>query len=533
MEYKKPKYLALHKATFTDETDGKVKLIDYENLNAEQIAVFKYITLNSLYMFVQFWFYIVYRREFNLNWHQELICNELTKAAAYEIEFLNINIPPRLGKTELAGVNFVSWSIAKNPQANNLYITYAGDLKTDTSRKIQNIVKHPLFKRMYGVEIRKDSTAKDLWVTTQNGTFKAATIGGSITGFGAGIVKPDLTDLIEYIAGFNGSIILDDINKIADTTSQNKRNQTVIDTVLNTVLSRKNSPDTPIINIQQRAGLQDITATLLKFYEKKVKKSSIVLPIYTLRHSTNEKGEDIVIKDYLWESRFGEEQCNEIKDNPLTSATFETQYLQVPVAAGDLFFEKSKLKYFELKDIENKNVEMVLSFTDPNAAGDDYFSTAFVKLIENKLYVFDVIFRNKQDNCLYELYEKITKYNSFKNIIENNTGSVYLQGQLLQFFLPQVKVKSDLEKYIKTLKYQLFFPKESLNKEVRITNWKDFILGNIYFRKDITNKNVEYYDFMENLTNYCKSAKHDDAADVCAAISKFSFNNFGIIKNNI
>lgn len=76
--------------------------------------------------------------------------------------------------------------------------------------------------------------------------------GGTITGFGAG----------RHREGFGGCIIIDDPHK-ADEARSEVRRQNVIDWFQNTVESRKNSPDTPIILIMQRLHEKDLAGWLL------------------------------------------------------------------------------------------------------------------------------------------------------------------------------------------------------------------------------------------------------------------------------
>jgi len=76
--------------------------------------------------------------------------------------------------------------------------------------------------------------------------------GGTITGFGAG----------KHRDGFGGALILDDLHK-ADEARSEVRRQNVIDWFQNTLESRKNSPETPIVVIMQRLHEKDIAGWLL------------------------------------------------------------------------------------------------------------------------------------------------------------------------------------------------------------------------------------------------------------------------------
>ncbi|MFU1946124.1 terminase, partial [Bordetella avium] len=96
------------------------------------------------------------------------------------------------------------------------------------------------------------SDAQHHWKTEQGGVMYATGAGGTITGFGAGKLRD----------GFGGAIIIDDPHK-ADEANSGVMRKNVIDWFQNTVESRKNSPDTPIIIIMQRLHEEDLAGWLL------------------------------------------------------------------------------------------------------------------------------------------------------------------------------------------------------------------------------------------------------------------------------
>ncbi|MDQ9806738.1 terminase, partial [Acinetobacter baumannii] len=100
--------------------------------------------------------------------------------------------------------------------------------------------------------LRDDSKAKDFWRTSQGGVCYATGTGGTITGFGAGKLRK----------GFGGCIIIDDPHKAHEASLKTIR-EGVIDWFQNTLESRTNSPDTPIIVIMQRLHEDDLAGWLL------------------------------------------------------------------------------------------------------------------------------------------------------------------------------------------------------------------------------------------------------------------------------
>lgn len=183
--------------------------------------------------------------------HHALICQALTSVFNGTSRRLVINVPPRYSKTELAVVNFIAWALGHVPDAEFIHASYSGTLASNNSANVRELVQHPAYGDIFP-HTRISSDAKAHWTTTAGGVMYAAGAGGSITGFGAGKHRP----------GFGGAIIIDDPHK-ADEAGSDVIRQGVIDWFQNTVESRKNSPDTPIIVIMQRLHQKDLAGWLL------------------------------------------------------------------------------------------------------------------------------------------------------------------------------------------------------------------------------------------------------------------------------
>ena len=430
--------------------------------------------------------------DFIVNFHHEIICDNLQKVEDYELIFLNINIPPRFSKTELAAINFIARGLANNPKANYLYITSSDELRSETSVRIRDIISCEKYKEYFDVELKKDQKAKNLWRTDQGGGLKTATIFGQITGFGAGQMIEINEDLEDYIRDFEGCIVLDDINKISDSEDLNMKNTKANEIIFSTILSRKNSKDTPIINIQQRAGLEDATSVLLKFYENNNKSKNLVLPVIY-----NDKP--------LWEWKLNIDDINELKDSSETSHTFDTQYMQDPKQLKGLVFPESELKRFKLSDLNNGIEYERTSAIDTADEGTDFYSHVDSLKDKNKVYIIDVVFNKENLKINKPLSEAQFSKNRIENcIIETNKeGSLYISG--LTDDNPNVS----------------FYGKwNSTKKLTRILVQSGWITEYCYFRTDYE-KGSAYDKFMKNLTSFLKEStnKNDDAPDSLALLA--------------
>lgn len=183
--------------------------------------------------------------------HHQLICDHLERVFHGDTKRLIINIPPRYSKTELAVVNFIAWAMGRNPDCEFIHASYSATLAAKNSGQVRDLVQHEAYRTIFPQVVLSEE-AKSHWKTTQGGVMYAAGAGGTITGFGAG----------KHRAGFGGAIIIDDPHKADEARSETMR-QNVIDWFQNTIESRTNTPDTPIIVIMQRLHENDLTGWLL------------------------------------------------------------------------------------------------------------------------------------------------------------------------------------------------------------------------------------------------------------------------------
>jgi len=447
---------------------------------------------NSLMFFTRFFFKILRNQKFIINWHHNDLCKALERVSNYEIIFLNINQPPRTSKTELA-VNFIAQGISKNPNGNYLYITSSDDLRSEVSVKIRDIITCSEYKSMYGVELKKDQNAKNLWRTIEGGGLKTATIFGQITGFGAGQMVEHDKELEDYIRNFEGCIILDDINKIGDADSRNANNEKANKRIFDTILSRKNTFDTPLINIQQRAGLEDATSCLLDFYDNKPKTKSIVLPIIS----------DGVP---MWKWKFPLSEIELIKNNPRTAHTFETQYMQNPQPLEGMAFARSEMKFYKSIPTEinedGKEIEQGWTFSVADTAdeGSDRFAMPIFQVIGNYIYLKDSIF--DQENLTVQesqVVEKDKQHHFAKLVVETNSFGAYFKRRIIEL-IPHLEV---------------YGQNARANKMVRILSYAGIIKLYFLFPE---NPNPTTEKFMNQVFKLLKtSKKDDDAPDVLAA----------------
>ena len=208
----------------------------------------------SLLFYARYIYKEVHGRNFIVSNHFTIIADYLTRVFNLEITRLIINIPPRYGKTELAIKIFVSWCIAKISSSKFIHLSYSDALALDNSAQTKEYIQSDAFQRLWGMDLKRDAQSKGKWFNEFGGGMYATASGGAITGFGAGSTTINDT--------FGGAIIIDDPLKPDDAFSEVKR-KSVNERYNNTIRSRVNSRETPIILIMQRLHEEDLSGYLL------------------------------------------------------------------------------------------------------------------------------------------------------------------------------------------------------------------------------------------------------------------------------
>ena len=252
--------------------------------------------------------------------HVITLCRALTEVFEGKTHKLIINIPPRYGKSELV-IHFIAWALSRYADSQFLYISYAHMLAKKQTQTIRQIVSLSAYKKLFGVKLSDSSSAKDNFETLGGGCVYAAGSGGAITGRGAGLQNVDR---------FSGAVIIDDIHKPDDVSSDVMR-EGVVEWYYNTLQSRVNAPNTPIIFIGQRVHEEDLVATLLETGDWK----AIVLP--ALDEASNALNPSLHDEKTLLKLK---------KESPYV---FAAQYQQNPQPAGGGIF---KPEWFYLLDEE-------------------------------------------------------------------------------------------------------------------------------------------------------------------------------------
>jgi hypothetical protein len=101
-------------------------------------------------------------------------------------------MPPRHGKTMLASEAFPVWHLGRNPYHQIIAASYSADLANKISKRARGLARHQVTQATFP-ELRLDAEKQAVqeWETEQGGGYRAAGVGGGITGMGAHVLVID------------------------------------------------------------------------------------------------------------------------------------------------------------------------------------------------------------------------------------------------------------------------------------------------------------------------------------------------------
>lgn len=215
--------------------------------------------------FVKVFWEVVCPEPLKMNWHIELLCNEL-QAIAQNVFLrkpkdydLIINIPPGTTKSTVCTILFPAWTWTNDPTLRSLSASYSANLSLEHSDKSRDVIKSDKYRLYYGdtIRLKIDKDLKSNYENTRLGSRFSTSVGGTATGM------------------HGHFIIVDDPLNPKQAVSDLER-KAANDWLDNTLSTRKvDKAMTPLILIMQRLHINDCTAHILA---KGTKVKHICLP---------------------------------------------------------------------------------------------------------------------------------------------------------------------------------------------------------------------------------------------------------------
>ena len=443
------------------------------------------------------------KKNYNVNWHHELICRELGKFVTGITRRLIISVPPRNGKTELVSSRLPAFLFGKNPDAQIIACSYGADLAQHNNRDVQRIITSHEYSELFpdtylnDSNVRTDShgsyirNADTFEIVGYAGAYNCAGIGGAITGKG-----------MDYG-------IVDDYFKNREEAESPTMRDKLWDWYQD-VFSTREEGDGSILITATRWHKDDLIGRLLK--KAKEDEEADQWEVITLPALSEENLEPYDLRtgpdQPLWPWKFSYEWLKKKKAN-LTVYSWLSLYQQRPVAVSGNLINESQFKYCSISGdlltlgpgVENKKYILpqcrIFQTCDPAASersSADYFALGtWVQTPLNELALIDLIHtRMEQPKQVplfkqqYELYHPITQYVGTKGL------GIGLYQSLKNEGLPVAKIEEDTDKVSRF-----------------ITACDRIAAGTIYFSETLP----KLPDYKLELLDFPKG-EHDDRVDI-------------------
>lgn len=405
--------------------------------------------------------------EYEANWHHQLICEKLEAVNRGEVKRLMIFMPPRHGKSMLASEFFPAWFLGQNPKKEIISCSYNDELAEEFSRKVRKTVKSDKYKFVFDTTIDKDTRKISRWALSNGSGYRAAGVGGGITGRGANI------------------FIIDDPVKNQEEANSPTTREKIWNWYTSDVRTRL-AKGGAIILVMTRWHDDDLAGRLLK--KDKKRWDIINFPAIAT------KDEDHRLKgEALWPSMFSLEELSEIKG--LSRSTWGSLYQQNPILSETQDFKQRWFKKW--KDLPSPLRRFTLvdpAISKKKRADNSAILTIGVD-VENNIYVLEYTADHLDPSELIdEVFRQAEKWNSEKVGIE----SVQYQRSIEHFMTLEMKRRG---KYLNIICLD-----GKANKEERIRGLIP------YYKLGMVHHPFDSEVLEEELIRF-PSGRHDDVLD--------------------
>jgi predicted phage terminase large subunit-like protein len=126
------------------------------------------------------------------NFHIPIITTNLEAVRQGKITRLIFTLPPRSLKSIIVSVAFPAWILGHDPTKKILVASYGHELAEELSRACRAVMQSAWYQRLFpATRLDPSRLAAHAFETTAGGFRRAASVGGSLTGFGADLIVVD------------------------------------------------------------------------------------------------------------------------------------------------------------------------------------------------------------------------------------------------------------------------------------------------------------------------------------------------------
>lgn len=255
-------------------------------------------------------------------------------------------MPPRAGKSRILQL-FLAWCQGRHPASNWIVASYSQDLADRFGGELQEIFTHPFYQRLFPyVSISKKSGSKsDFTIDNAKGAsghYRLVGVGGGVTGYPAGSLRPDKSAGYELdrpdnmIGATAGGVIVDDLVKVGEGDSDVQK-KIAWNFCGQSLLSRLENELCPFIVCQQRVAVDDPVGHILDGgMPDNVNHPWKHVTVKALQ--TDEQGNEYS----YWPARISAETLKDMREKD--PSLFFGQMQAAPVPASGSMFDTSHLR---------------------------------------------------------------------------------------------------------------------------------------------------------------------------------------------
>ncbi len=293
--------------------------------------------------------------QFQIEPHHRLIGEALMKVQKGECLRLAISMPPQHGKSEQISRLFPAWYMGKQPWKNLMFGTYSQDFAQDFGAQVRARMQHPRYAMVFpGVELRKDSTAKDHQVTTAGGQMAFIGRGGAGTGKPADIfiIDDPIKDDTEAQSDTTREAVYQWFTKVAYTRCHTLSAIVIVHTRWNEddLIGRLLDPDHPDHDTEIAKEWTYINVPAVVREPELARAMGITLSSQDDPSVQREFGPAPMAA--LWASRFSLKHL--ATAHRLNTRGFDALYMGTPNAEGGDYFKREDIRTYKAKDLPSE-----------------------------------------------------------------------------------------------------------------------------------------------------------------------------------
>ena len=423
------------------------------------------------------------------------LAQKLEEVEAGKCKRLIITMPPRHGKSRIAGIEIPAWYLGKDPTRSVIMSSYGDSLSLKHSRQARDRTKDVAFSRTFPqAKSNPKVQSKNTWGFSAGGSYSATTVGGGMTGLGADL------------------LIIDDPHKNRQEAESKLVRDRIWDWFTSTAFTRL-SRDGAVILIMTRWHIDDLVGRLLSDdYKAGLKEMGqegeewdlIELPAIA------EKDNDEIGRrkgDALWPERWDVDALKGIEAN-IGAYDYTSLYRCTPRLRGGNVANVDGLKFIDINDIP-KSVELMrawdLAITDKQKSD---FTAGCLAGYDKKTGNFYIAHIAKKKQNWFGIKSTIIQYAEQEG---NRIGVEAVSG-----------FRSAYEEIRQALhgKTQVRYSVPRENKMIRANGWISRIdSGKVFLAKGLWNA-----EFIDELSVF-PDGRHDDQVDAVSLAWEMTYKN--------